>query len=63
MPIVDEEASRKKPGHEVGEDLSKLSLFELADRILMLQAEIARIEEAVTVKKASADRAATFFKQ
>ena len=63
MPIVDEEAPKKKPVHEIGEDLSKLSLFELADRIAMLKAEIARLEQAIATKKASADHAATFFKR
>jgi uncharacterized small protein (DUF1192 family) len=63
MPSVDEEAPKKKAVHEIGEDLSKLSLFELADRIEMLKAEIVRVEQAVKVKKASADHAATFFKR
>ncbi len=63
MPIMDEEAPKKKPVHEIGEDLSKLSLFELAERIEMLKAEIARIEQAAAVKRASADHAATFFKR
>ena len=63
MPIIDEEAPKKKPVHEIGEDLSKLSLFELAERIEMLQAEIVRIEQAAAVKRASADHAATFFKR
>jgi uncharacterized small protein (DUF1192 family) len=63
MPIVDEEAPKKKPVHEIGEDLSKLSLFELADRIQMLKAEIVRLEAAEKAKKASADHAATFFRR
>jgi uncharacterized small protein (DUF1192 family) len=63
MAIVDEETPKKKPVHEIGEDLSKLSLFELADRIAALKGEIARIEQAAAAKKASADHAATFFKR
>ena len=63
MPIIDEEAPKKKPVHEIGEDLSKLSLFELAERIEMLKTEIARIEQAAAAKRASADHAATFFKR
>jgi len=63
MAIADEDAPKKKPVHEIGEDLSKLSLFELAERIEMLRAEITRIEQATAVKKASADHAATFFKR
>jgi uncharacterized small protein (DUF1192 family) len=63
MAIFDEEAPKKKAVHEIGEDLSKLSLDELAERIEMLKAEIERIEEAAAAKKASADVAASFFKR
>ena len=63
MPLIEDEPPKKKTVHEIGEDLSKLSLFELADRIEMLKAEIARLEQAVQTKKASADHAATFFKR
>ncbi len=63
MPNVDEDAPKKKLAHEIGEDLSKLSLFELADRVEVLKAEIVRVEQAVKSKKASADHAATFFKR
>ena len=63
MSVADDDAPRKKPVHEVGEDLSKLSLFELAERIESLKEEIARIEEAIARKKASADHAASFFKR
>jgi uncharacterized small protein (DUF1192 family) len=63
MAVTDEDLPKKKPVHEIGEDLSKLSLFELAERIEMLKAEIVRVEQAVATKKASADHAATFFKR
>ena len=59
----DEDAPRKKLRHEIGEDLSTLSLDELGDRIVLLEAEIARIEEAISTKKASAHVAASFFKR
>lgn len=63
MAIFEEEAPKKKPVHEIGEDLSKLSLDELAVRVDLLRAEIARIEEAAAKKRASADVAASFFKR
>ena len=63
MPIFEEDAPKKKLVHEIGEDLSKLSLEELAARIEILEAEIARLEETATAKKASADIAASFFKR
>jgi uncharacterized small protein (DUF1192 family) len=59
----DEDAPRKKLRHEIGEDLSTLSLDELGERIALLQAEIGRIEAAISAKKASADVAASFFKR
>jgi uncharacterized small protein (DUF1192 family) len=63
MPILDEETPKKKPVHEIGEDLGKLSLYELAERIEMLKAEITRLEQAMATKKASASHADTFFKR
>jgi len=63
MPMIDEDAPKKPPKHELGEDLSSLSLAELDERILLLKAEIGRIEEAIGAKRAGADAAATFFKR
>ncbi len=64
MAISDEEdAPKKKRRHEVGEDLSTLSLDELAERIALLNGEIGRIEAAIAAKRASADVAASFFKR
>jgi len=59
----DDEAPKKKLAHQVGEDLSKLSIEELGERIAILQAEITRIEESVAAKRADADAAETFFKR
>lgn len=63
MPLFDEEAPKKKKVHEIGEDLATLSLAELADRIAALKAEIARIEQDIAAKRASASVASTFFKR
>ena len=63
MAIFDEDAPKKKPVHEIGEDLAKLSLDELAERVEMLKREIVRIEETAAAKRASADVAASFFKR
>lgn len=63
MAIFEEEAPKKKRVHELGEDLSKLSLDELAERVELLRAEIARLEEAAVKKRASAEVAASFFKR
>jgi uncharacterized small protein (DUF1192 family) len=63
MPIFDEEPPKKKLVHELGEDLSKLSLDELAARVELLKAEIERIEATAVAKRASADVAASFFRK
>jgi uncharacterized small protein (DUF1192 family) len=64
MPLFDEdERPKKKLAHEIGEDLAKLSLDELAARVALLKAEIARLESAAEAKRASAETAANFFKR
>ena len=64
MPLIDEEPlKKKKTAHELGEDLTTLSLDELAERIGLLKSEIERIEAAIRAKRASADVAASFFKR
>ena len=62
MPIVDEELPKKKP-HDIGEDLSTLSLDELDLRIDLLRNEIRRVEDAIKAKRASATAADAFFKR
>ena len=59
----DEDKPKKKIAHELGEDLAKLSLDELAARIALLRAEIERIEAAAAAKRSSAEVAASFFKR
>lgn len=54
---------RKKVVHEIGQDLSQLSVFELKERIVALTEEIARIEKAVKVKESSKSAADSFFKR
>jgi uncharacterized small protein (DUF1192 family) len=54
---------RKKPTqHEIGQMLDALSLDELNERIGLLHAEIARLEEARRAKEASKSAADAFFK-
>ncbi|HWK87466.1 MAG TPA: DUF1192 domain-containing protein [Xanthobacteraceae bacterium] len=54
---------RKKAVHEIGQDLSQLSVFELKERILALSEEIARIEKTVKAKESSKSAADNFFKR
>jgi uncharacterized small protein (DUF1192 family) len=62
MPMDDDDRPRKKITHEIGQDLSLLSVEELNERIALLNAEIARMQEAMTKKRASKDTANSFFK-
>lgn len=62
MARDDENEARKKVSHEVGQDLSLLSVGELQDRIALLLAEIERLKAAEASKRASRDAASSFFK-
>lgn len=62
MPMEDDDRPRKKITHEIGQDLSLLSVEELTERIALLKIEIVRLEEAATKKRASRDAANSFFK-
>jgi len=54
---------KKKPVHEIGQDLALLSVEELGERIAALQEEVARLEQARAGKLASRQAADTFFKR
>jgi uncharacterized small protein (DUF1192 family) len=60
---MDEELPRKKIVHEIGQDLSLLSVEELSERITALKAEIARLEASMAAKRASRSSADQFFKR
>ena len=62
MPMEDDDRPRKKISHEIGQDLSLLSVEELAERIALLKGEIERLEAASGKKRASKDAANSFFK-
>jgi uncharacterized small protein (DUF1192 family) len=62
MAIDDDDKPKKKVSHEIGQDLSLLSVEELADRIALLNGEIARLQSSMTLKRATRDAADRFFK-
>jgi uncharacterized small protein (DUF1192 family) len=62
MAIEDDDKPRKKTSHEIGQDLSLLSVEELGERIALLTAEIERLTSAQTMKRATRDAADRFFK-
>lgn len=60
--LRDEEGPLRKIAHEIGQDLSILSIEELAARIALLNAEIARLDSARTAKLAQRQAADALFK-
>ena len=62
MAIEDDDKPRRKISHEIGQDLSLLSVEELNERMALLSAEIERLQAAVARKRASKDVANSLFK-
>lgn len=61
---MDEEPLRpKRKVHELGEDLSLLSVEELRERVLALKAEIERLEGTIRTKEATKNVAEGFFRR
>ena len=58
----DEERVKKPVAHEVGCDLSTLSVDELSERVDLLENEIVRLKKAIDSKGASREAADAFFK-
>ncbi len=54
---------KKKTTHDIGQDLSLLSIGELTERIALLKEEIARLETAKASKSATRTAADAFFKR
>lgn len=52
---------RRPAAHEIGCDLSSLSLHELRERIELLRAEIARIEAEISAKDTTRSAAENLF--
>jgi uncharacterized small protein (DUF1192 family) len=64
MAAIDEDdRPKKKPVHEIGQDLSLLSVEELSDRIALLNDEVTRLQAALEKKRASRSAADQFFKR
>jgi uncharacterized small protein (DUF1192 family) len=64
MPAFDEDdRPKKKIAHEIGQDLTLLSVRELTERIGLLKDEIARLEADIAKKEATRSAADQFFKR
>ncbi len=61
-PFDDETVRRSLIAHQVGQDLSELSVEEIDERIAMLEKEIARLIEDKLKKEAVRQAASKFFK-
>ncbi len=59
--MFEEEEPRPKGEIVMGEDLYDFSLEDLRERIAKLQAEIARVEQALGEKRSGLDAAAAIF--
>ncbi|HET7850076.1 MAG TPA: DUF1192 domain-containing protein [Pseudolabrys sp.] len=64
MPAIDEDdRPKRKVTHEVGQDLTLLSVEELGERVRLLRDEITRIEADMARKRASRSAADQVFKR
>lgn len=64
MPAIDDDDKpKKKISHEIGQDLTLLSVDELGARVRLLRDEISRLEADMTRKRASRSAADQFFKR
>lgn len=63
MALFDDEPTKPKRAHEIGQDLSLLSLDELEDRIGQLRAEIARLEGELQAKGSTRQAAEALFRR
>lgn len=64
MPAIeDDDRPKKKITHDIGQDLTLLSVGELTERVALLKEEIGRIEANMATKQASKSAADLFFKK
>jgi len=61
MALFDDEPRKKPKAHEIGQDLSLLSVGELDERIGQLRTEIARLEAERAAKGATKAAAEALF--
>jgi len=59
----DDDRPKRKIVHEIGQDLSLISVAELGERIGLLREEIARLEADMAKKQASRSAADQIFKR
>jgi uncharacterized small protein (DUF1192 family) len=62
MSLFDDDRPKKPTAHEIGSDLSLLSVDELKSRVALLQAEIARLESEISAKDSGRQAAENLFR-
>jgi uncharacterized small protein (DUF1192 family) len=63
MSLFEYDRPKKKSSHELGADLSMLSVDELRARVGLLRAEIERIEAEIATKSSSRNAAEGLFRK
>lgn len=63
MALFDDEPRKKAKPHEIGQDLSLLSVGDLNERIGVLRSEIERLEEELKSKGSSKNAAEALFRR
>jgi uncharacterized small protein (DUF1192 family) len=63
MALFDDEPLKKPKPHEIGQDLSLLSVGELTERIALLRSEIERLEAELKTKSATKSAAESLFRR
>ncbi len=62
MSFIDDDRPQKKVTHEIGADLSTLSVDELRARVELLKAEIVRLEAEAASKTSTRSAAESLFR-
>ena len=62
MSLFDDDRPKKPSSHEIGSDISLLSVDELKARIALLQAEIVRLEGECAAKASGRKAAESLFR-
>ena len=63
MSLFEDDRPKKKTSHEIGADLSLMSVDELKVRVGILKAEIERLEVEITSKSSSRNAAEGLFRK
>ena len=63
MALFDDEPRKKPKLHEIGQDLSLLSVGDLTERIGLLRAEIERLEADLQARGATKNAAEALFRR